>query len=243
MWVFVCEAVYDRMVEIGLDDETEAFEEILNAVVEHVCAHRVYGIDDISPLERGVRRKTHKIRARYPDGECRECFPNAQEVFLAWRMSVTVQIGDDWKLWELLGDLEATARKAKEDWYYADRVSAGEGAGAGAGSTDGEEPLSDPDGIGDGAADRGHSESEAGAAEAELLDPGTEDGEGEADWPTGAVALRFEGECGDDLGLSGKGSGEAPHEAGSLEGRKKSFQGLPPMSEYRTTLYAQGVCG
>lgn len=241
MRIFVCEAVYDRMVEIGLDDESEVFEDILNAIVQHVCERRAYGMTEKTPVDFGVSRKWHKIKARYPEGECREPWPNEQEIFMGWKLAVVAQLGDDWKLWELLGELEATARKAKEEWESEDGISVGEGAGTGAESADGSEPTGDEDGTCNGVADWGRAGTEAGAVEEECLDHGEEDEETETDRILRALAFGPESECRGEMGIPWEGSGEAPDETGCVEGRKTCFGSLPPMSEHRTSLYAKGV--
>ena len=213
--------VYDALEDAGLNEESIHFEDLLRAIVGAA-------IQEKEILAVALAREETKNGAY---GEARD----------------QTQIFMDWKCWaegcagvkdfaQLVGDI---VKGAKE---IADGVSAAGTSGPCSGSADGEEPACDPDSPGDGVTDRGRAGTQAGAAEAELLGERAENREVAASWLAGAAAFRFESERGDDLGVSGEGPGEAPHEAGCVEGRKKSWEGLPPMSEYRTSLYAQGVC-
>ena len=241
MRMYVLERVYDHMRRMDLDNETDWFEEVLHSVVGHVCDHHVYGLDE-TVLGRGALHRWQKIKARYPDGQCREHYPTATEIFMSWKMCMEEQADEIWTLYDLVEELLLVAGGAKGEWEYANGISAGKTAGTGSGAADAAESACDADLPGDGAAGGRCAESEAGAAEAEYMDYGAEDEEETADWIPGTIADGSEGECGDEMGLSGQGPGEASDETGSVERRKKSFPGLPPMSEHRTTLYAQGVC-
>ena len=242
MWIEVCEEVYDQMIALGMDDESEAFEDILNAVVECVCARPGYGEEGFTPLNYGARWKWHKIRSRYPDGECREHAPSLQEVFMDWKHAVNEQLGGAWALWEVLERLEYAARATKEAVMDEDGISDGEAVGAGVGAADTAEQTCDEDLSGHRAAGGGCAAADPGSDQEECLDYGTEDEETETNRILRAIGFGSEGQCRGEVGVSGPEPGAASDEAGSLEGRKKSWPGLPPMSEHRTSLYAKGVC-
>ena len=241
MRVYVFERVFDFMRNMGMDEETEFFEEVLHSVVGFVCDHHVYGLDE-TLLGRGQRLKWTKIKARYPDGQCREHFPTDTEVFMGWKMAMEEQVDEIWKLNEVLQELVLVAGGAKGEWESENGVSTGKAAGAGAAAADAAESAGDADVPGDGAAGGRCAESEAGAAEAEYMDYGAEDEEETADWIPGTIADGPAGERGGEMGLSGQGPGEASDKTGRVERRKKSFGSLPPMSKYRTSLYAESVC-
>ena len=241
MRTYVLERVYDYMKKVGLDDEAEVFEEILHCVVGKICDSHVYGLDE-TLLGRGVALRWWKIRARYPDGECREHAPTTTEIFMSWKMAVEEQVDDIWSLRELLDELLLIAGGAKGEWMDANGVSAGKGAGAAAAAADTAEPLGSAGVSEHGAARGGCAGAEAGAAEAEYMDYGAKDEEAETDRILGALTRRSASERESELGFPGEGSGEAPDEAGRMEGRKTRRDRLPPMSERRTSLYAKGVC-
>lgn len=240
MRTYVYEKVYDYMVGCGLDDETEVFEEILHSVVGMVCDTH-YGRPE-TLLEAGTRLRWYKIRARYPDGEAREHCPTQTEVFMGWKMSVKEQTDDFWSLWELLEELMLVAGGAKGEWEGANGVSVGKGAGTAASVVDAAESACDESVSEHGVESGGRSGTEAGAVEEEYLDYGAEDEETTTDRILRAIGFRSESQCRDEVGVSGEEPGEPSDETGRVERRKKSFPGLPPMSEHRTTLYAQGLC-
>ena len=240
----ICEAVYERMTEIGLDPESEFFEDVLMAVVGFVMDTTKWYTDS-SVLAMAVRIRWTKIRAKYPEGEAREHAPFEEEIFIEWKKALLDQIGDVLSLTELLEDLEEVAQEEKE-WLESpeedlceDGVSVGEGAGTGAESADGPEPAGDAGSTGDRAADRGCAGTETGAVEAECLDYGEEDEETETDRILRALALGSESERRDDVGVPREGSGEALDETGGMERRKACFGSLPPMSKYRSTYRSQ----
>ena len=204
----------------GLDDESGNFEDLLRAIA-------AAAIRSESVLEAAARREAEQHGAY---GEARD----------------ETQIFMDWKFWaescgvkDLAQLCDEILEGAKE---YENGVFAAGGSRSDPCGTDGEKPACDPDGPCDGPADRGCPGTEAGAAETELLGERAEDWEITASWFAGATADGSEEDCRGEVGLPGEGPGEAPHETGRVEGRKKSWEGLPPMSEYRTSLYAQGVC-
>lgn len=240
----ICEAVYDRMLEIGLDPESEFFGDVLMAVVGLVMDTTKW-YSEKTVLSTAVSVRWAKIRAKYPDGEAREHAPFEEEIFMEWKKALSDQIGDGLSLTELLEELEDVAQEEKE-WLESpeedvceDGISVGEGAGTGAESADGPEPAGNAGSTGDRAADRGRPGTETGAIEEECLDFGEEDEETETDRILRALALGSESECRDEVGVPGEGSGEAPDETGGVEGRKTCFGSLPPMSEHRTTYRAQ----
>lgn len=213
--------VYDAMKAAGLNDESIHFEDVLRAVVGAVIRKKEI-------LAVALARETDKNGAY---GEARD----EAQVFMDWKCwAESCAPGKDFA--QLLDDI---VKGAKE---IADGVSAPGTGGPGTGSADGKEPARHSDGPGNGVANRGRTGVKTGAVEAELLGKRAENREVAAGWLARAAAFRFESERGDGLGVSGEGSGEAPHETGSVEGRKKSWEGLPPMSEHRTSLYAQGIC-
>lgn len=244
--MYVQEAVFNRMEEIGLDPESELFLHIMEAVVAYVEAGEYYRPDHI--LAQAARQAHDRIAVKYKKGECREHTPSACELFRDWTLEVRGNTEEDWDLTALLEDLEQVAwlehdyRKLPKEGINANGVSAGKGAGAGAAAADTAEPVGNADGIGDRDADWGCGGAEAGDAEEECLDYGEEDEETTTDRILRALALGSESELRYDVGVSGEESGEASDETGRVEGRKTRFGSLPPMSEYRTSLYAQGVC-
>jgi hypothetical protein len=241
MRIYVLERVYDYMVNMGFDDETEVFEDILHCVVGFVCDHKVYGMDE-SLLGRGQSRKWSRIRAKYCSQECPEPYPTETEIFMGWKMAVREQLDHIWTLSEVLENLKLVAGAAKGEWESENGVSAGERTGVVAAAADAAEPACDAGLSGDGSAGGGCPGTEAGAAEAEYLDYGAEDAEAAADWISGAADHGLAQECGDEVGIPGPEPGEPSDKTGRVEGRKTSFGSLPPMSEYRTSLYAKGVC-
>lgn len=242
----ICEAVFDRMIELGLDPETDFFEDVLAAVVDYVM-QPVRWFGETNTLERAAVIKWHKIEAKNPDGQAREHQPSQEEIFVQWKKALIDQTGDDLSLTALLDELEEVAMLEKDiqelpkEDKNEDGISVGEGAGTGAESADGSEPTGDENGTCNGVADWGRAGTEAGAVEEECLDHGEEDEEAETDRILRALAFGSESECRDEMGISGEGSGEAPDETGCVEGRETCFGSLPPMSEYRTSLYAKGV--
>lgn len=244
MKIYVLDRVFDYMVNLGMDEETEVFEDILHCIVERAC-DRSWDADsfDKTLLARGCSRKWARIRAKYCSEECPEPYPTETEVFMGWKMALREQVEDFWSLAEILEELTLVAGGAKGEWEDAHGVSTGKGAGIAPAIIDAAEPSGDADLPGDGTSGGGCSGTEAGAAEAEYLDYGAEDEEEETDWFPGAPVDGPSEEFGEDVGVPGPEPGEPSDETGRVEGRKKSFGSLPPMSEYRTSLYAKGVCG
>lgn len=242
MKIYVLDRVFDYMVNMGIDDESEVFEDILHCVVEFVCDNTIYGSFDTTILGRGVARKWARIRAKYCSEECPEPHPTQTEVFMTWKMALREQLGDLWSLGEVLEELKLVAGGAKGEWEDAHRVSFGKGIGAAASTADAAEQACHA-GLSEYGAESGRcAGADPGPVEAECLDNGAEDQEAETDRIPGTLVDGPSEECGKDVGVSGPEPGEPSDETGRVEGRKKSFGSLPPMSEHRTSLYAQGVC-
>lgn len=215
--LLAAEAIFEKMEELGLNDEEKEFEDMLRLCTDIA----VEGWD----WNEDVLQAGTEIAG---DG-------NWALTFMTWKFW-TDKAADS--LTGLLMDLVAEGRMAIEN-----RVSAGTAARAGAGTADTAESACDADLSCNWAESGGCAEAEAPAAETELLGHRTEDQETAANWLAGAAAVRLAQECGPGMGVSGEEPGAASDEAGRVEGRKKSFGSLPPMSEHRTSLYAKSVCG
>lgn len=242
MKIYVLDRVFDYMVNLGMDEETEVFEDILHCIVECAC-DQSWDADsfDKTLLARGCSRKWARIRAKYCSEECPEPYPTQTEVFMTWKMALREQL-DLWSLGEVLEELKLVAGGAKGEWEDAHRVSFGKGIGAAASAADAAEQACHA-GLSEYGAESGRcAGADPGPVEAECLDNGEEDEEEETDWFPGTFIDGPAEEFGEDVGVSGPEPGEPSDQAGRVEGRKKSFGSLPPMSEYRTSLYAQGVC-
>lgn len=211
------EAIFTAMRAQGLNDEEKEFEDMLRLCTDIA----VEGMD----WNEDVLQAGTEIAG---DG-------NWALTFMTWKFWSAD--ADAETLTDLLMYLVDEGRRAIED-----RVFAGEAAGAGAAAADRSEQACHADVPGDGAAGGGCLAAEAGTAEAELLGHRTEDQETAANWLAGAAAVGLAQERGPGLGIPGEGPPAASDETGRVEGRKKSFGSLPPMSEHRTSLYAQGVC-
>lgn len=214
--LLAAEAIFNAMEARKIDDEDIQFENILRLCTDIAVEGAEWNEDVLEAAARicGVE--------------------SWAECFMTWKF-FTAEYAED--LAGLLLDLVAEGRNAIENG-----VSFGEGVGVGSDAADRSEPAGDADVFGDGAAGVGCAESEAGADQAELLDHRAEDEETAADWLAGAAAVGLAQERGQDVGVSGEEPGEASDETGGVEGRKTCFGSLPPMSECRTSLYAQSVC-
>lgn len=215
--LLAAEAIFDAMIAAGLNDEEIEFEHMLRLCTDIAVEGMDWNEDVL-------------MAAADRSGEENWCL-----TFMTWKF--WSQGAKAETLTDLLLDLVGEGRKAIENGVFA-----GTATGTGAGTADAAEPAGDAGLPGDGAQSGRCAESEAGPTEAELLDYRTEDEETAADWLAGAAAVGLAQTFGPEVGIPGEGPGEASDEAGRVEGRKKSFPGLPPMSEHRTTLYAQGVC-
>lgn len=236
-YAVICEAVYDEMIEAGLDEESEMFSEIFSSVVEAV-------VEGTTPLWRG---KAHSHYEEVTDGWERSGFRLKQcDVYLKWRMWLDEVTEGELRLCELLDRLMKAGQRAKEGWMkfeHDNGVFAESGNGAGSDAADPAEPACDAGMSDHGPAGGGCAEPDPGQAQTELLGDGGEDREGEADRTARAVAVGFESECGDEMGISGEEPGEAPDKTGGVEGRKTCFGSLPPISERSSTYRSQGLCG
>lgn len=201
----------------GLNDEDQEFEDILWMTADLALSEPGdWGPDMLMTAARGMDR----------------LWP---EIFMSWHFWLEAQgVGS---MAELFMDLVEEGRKAIEN-----RVPAGEAAGACIGAADSAKSSCYEDLSGDGLAGGGCAESDTGAVETQLLGDRAEDAETAADWLAGAAAVGLAKERGDAMGFSGSEPGKTPDKTGCVEGRKKSFGSLPPMSERRTTLYAQSIC-
>lgn len=233
----VCEAVYDEMMMLGLDEESDLFAEIFSSCVQSVQ----WGG---TPLNQGSRR-SHYVE---DDGDTYHSGFRMSEVavYMAWRMWLDEVSEGDLRLCELLDRLTEVGQQAKDEWEERERedgVSAAAGDRSGADAADTTEPAGDANVSGDRASGGGCVEPDPGQAQEELLGDGGEDRESETDWATGAAAVGPESECGDDVGIPGEGSGKASDETGRVERRKTSFGCLPPPSKYSSTYRSQSLCG
>ena len=233
----VCEAVYDAMMEFGLDEESDIFAEIFSSCVQSAA----WGG---TPLSQGSRRSHYAE----DDGDTYTSGFRMSEtdVYMAWRMWLDEVTEGELKLCELLDRLMEAGQRAKDEWEGRERESRihdEQGVGNGADAPDPGEPACDADLSGDRAESGGRVEPDPGQAQAELLGDGGEDWEEEADWDTRALAYRLTGPSKYEVGLSREKSGEAPDETGRVEGRKASFGRLPPPSKYSSTYRAQSLCG
>lgn len=215
-----CEAIFDGLVDAGLDDEAQEFEDILWAAVDCATFEPKDWKKTMEPLEETA------VRVKKP----------RMQVFCEWEYFVR-GCGVE-SLVEMFENVVELGRKAIEDG-----ISAEERSGRSVDAADGSESACDADVSGDRAAGWGCAAAETGADQAECLDYGDEDEETPTDRLLRAIDFGPGGPRRHELGLPGEEPGEASDPPGRMERREKGFGSLPPMSEYRTSLYAQGVCG
>lgn len=215
-----CEAIFDALVDAGLNDESQEFEDLLWAAVD--CATFVPK-DYKSSLDPLAEAAT---RLRKPQ----------VEVFTEWLYFVRGCGVDNFV--EMFQEVVEKGRKAIDNG-----ISAESGIGAGVDAADPAESAGDAGNAPYGAESGGCAEPDTRQAPAELLGDGGEDTEAQADRTTGTAAIRSESECGAEVGISGEEPGEASDETGSLEGRETCFGSLPPISERSSTYRTQSLCG
>lgn len=213
-----CEAIFDGLVDAGLDDESEAFEDILWAAVECVMFEPTSYQKTYEPLaEHALRAKKHRV-----------------QVFCEWEYFVR---GCGVKsLVELFENVVNLGRKA-----IADGISAEEGSGRGSDASDGAEPVGNADLSGDGSAGGGCAAAEAGADQEECLDYGDEDEETPTDRLLRAIDFGPGGPRRHELGLPREEPGEPSDTSGRVEGRKASCGGFTFTAERRAALCTQGI--
>lgn len=215
-----CEAIFDGLVDAGLNDEAQEFEDILWAAVDCATFEPKDWKKTMEPLEETA------VRVKKP----------RMQVFCEWEYFVR-GCGVE-SLVQMFENVVELGRKAIEDG-----LSAEEGSRRGADAADGSEPACDAHVSGDRAAGWGCAAAETGADQAECLDYGAEDEETPTDRLLRAIDFGPGGPRWHELGLSGEEPGKASDPTGRMERCEKSFGSLPPMSEYRTSLYAKGICG
>lgn len=220
-----CDAVYDMMLELGLDEESAVFGDIFRAVVEAAGSGK-------TPISRYVERRQFGGNAI-----------SGAETYMTWRMWLDSVTEGEVGLSELLGRLLAAAAAAMEEEERANRVHDEQGTGNCADAPDPGEPAGHAGVSGNWAAGGGCPGPDPGPAETTLLGDGGEDWESEADWPSGAAAFGPESSEWGEVGLPGEEPGEAPDEASRLERREEGRRFVPPSPEHSSTYRSQSLCG
>ena len=213
-----CEAIFDGLVEYGLNDEEQVFEDILWAAVDCATFEAKEWKKSIEPLEEtAVRMKKPRM-----------------QVFCEWEYYVR-GCGVE-SLVQMFEKVVELGRKAIEDG-----ISVEERSRRSADAADGAESAGDADLSGDGASGGRCAAADTGSDQEKRMGYGAEDEETETDRILRAIDFRSDGSCREEVGISGEEPGEPSDPPGRVEGRKAGSGGIAFTAERSTALRAQGL--
>ena len=213
-----CEAIFDGLVDAGLNDESQEFEDILWAAVDCATFEPKDWKKTMEPLEETA------VRVKKP----------RMQVFCEWEYFVR-GCGVE-SLVQMFENVVELGRKAIEDG-----ISAEEGSRRGADAADGAESAGDADLSCDGAAGGRCAAADTGSDQEERMGYGAEDEEAETDRILRAIGFRSDGPRREEVGVSGPEPGKPSDTPSRVEGRKASCGGLAFTTERCAALRTQGL--
>lgn len=213
-----CEAIFDGLVDAGLNDEAQEFEDILWAAVDCATFEPKEWKQTLEPLEETA------LRVKKP----------RMQVFFEWEYFVR-GCGVE-SLVQMFENVVELGRKAIEDG-----ISAEEGSRRGADAADGAEPACDADVSCYRAAGGRCAAAYPGSDQEERVGYGAEDEETETDRILRAIGFRSDGPCREEVGVPREEPREPSDAASCVEGREASSGGLAFTAERCASLRAQGL--
>ena len=212
------EAIFDGLLDAGLNDEAQEFEDILWAAAECATFEPKDWKKIVEPLEETA------VRTKKP----------RMQVFCEWEYYVR-GCGVE-SLVEMFENVVNLGVKAIEDG-----ISSEERSRRGLDAVDGAESACDADLSCNGAAGGGCAEADTRSDQEECLGYRAEDEETETDRILRAIGFRSDGPRRGEMGIPGPESGEPSDTPSCVEGRKKSSGGLAFTAECSATLRTQGI--